>query len=46
MKTKEEKEKAFVKEMEKLKKEDKLKEEKQAFEDVLKKASKVLPSSR
>lgn len=46
MKTKKEKKKAFVKEMEKLKKEGKLKEDKKSFEAVLKKSSKPSPSSR
>lgn len=46
MKTKDQKKKAFIKEMEKLKKENKLKEDKQTFENILKKASKPLPSSR
>lgn len=45
MKTKDQKRKAFIKEIEKLKKEDKLKEDKQVFENILKKASKPSPSS-
>ena len=45
MKTKDQKKKAFIKEMEKLKKENKLKEDKQSFENILKKATKILPSS-
>lgn len=41
MKTSRQKKQAFTKEMEKLKKEDKLKENKKVFEDVLKKAVSV-----